>query len=348
MGLEGGAAGVLSLAFSSDMTTNPQSTIELTVGEGQAGDRLDRFLALALQAEHPGLSRSRLKTLIEEGQVSLGGATIREPSRTVKPGERVLLSLPAVKPAKPAAQAIPLEVLFEDDQVIVLVKPAGLVVHPAPGNQDQTLVNALIAHCGPSLTGIGGVERPGIVHRLDKDTSGVMVAAKTALAQESLTRQFADRTIERRYLALVWGTPSPPAGEISGNIARSHRDRKKMTVVRQGGKAAVTRYRLVKSLAGGKVSLIECRLLTGRTHQIRVHLTAKGHPLLGDQTYGKATPQRLAGLPAEARATLAAFKRQALHAASLGFIHPESKEFLLFEADMPEDHKRLLYSLEKT
>jgi 23S rRNA pseudouridine1911/1915/1917 synthase len=246
----------------------------------------------------------------------------------------------------PEAQEIPLEILHEDAQLVVIVKPAGLTVHPAPGNPDKTLVNALIAHCGASLSGIGGVARPGIVHRLDKDTSGVMVVAKTDAAHHSLTAQFQGRTIERAYLALVWGVPRPASGRIEGAIGRSTRDRKKMAVVSRGGKAAATRYRTLRTF-GRAASLIECRLETGRTHQIRVHMTHLGHPLVGDPAYGRARHRAAPELPPAARNMLDGFRRQALHAAVLGFDHPESGRRLRFEAPIPADFANLLNSLEE-
>jgi len=310
--------------------------------ETAAGERLDRLLAARL----PGLSRSRVKALIVAGQVAAAGRTIIDPSYRVKRGQTFAIIVPEAVAALPEAQVIALDIIYEDPQLIVLDKPPGLVVHPAPGNPDRTLVNALIAHCGPQLRGIGGVRRPGIVHRLDKDTSGLMVAAKTEPAHQDLSRQFAARTIERTYQAVVWGVPVPRVGEIAGNIGRSPRNRKKMAVLRRGGKAAATRYRVLRVLAGGQCSLVECRLLTGRTHQIRVHLCEKGHPLLGDPLYGRAGPDRLARLPAVARAALAALGRQALHAKTLGFRHPDSREDLRFESDLPPDLKALIKSLE--
>jgi 23S rRNA pseudouridine1911/1915/1917 synthase len=311
-------------------------------GADDSGRRLDQLLAAAL----PDLSRSRLKALILEGRVSCAGAVISEPSRRVKPGERFDVAVPPATPAVPAAQEIPLEILHEDAQLVVIVKPAGLTVHPAPGNPDKTLVNALIAHCGASLSGIGGVARPGIVHRLDKDTSGVMVVAKTDAAHQSLTAQFQGRTIERAYLALVWGVPRPASGRIEGAIGRSTRDRKKMAVVSRGGKAAATRYRTLRTF-GRAASLIECRLETGRTHQIRVHMTHLGHPLVGDPAYGRARHRAAPELPAAARNMLDGFRRQALHAAVLGFEHPESGRRLRFEAPISADFANLLNSLEE-
>ncbi|MFO0987649.1 MAG: RluA family pseudouridine synthase [Alphaproteobacteria bacterium] len=312
------------------------------VAAGQEGLRLDRFLADAL----PDLSRSRIKALILERHVTLGGAGGLDPSRKVKAGERYDVAVPPAAPAVPEAQAIPLEILYEDAQLVVIVKPAGLTVHPAPGNPDRTLVNALIAHCGASLSGIGGVARPGIVHRLDKDTSGVMVIAKTDAAHHALTAQFQGRTIERAYLALVWGVPRPASGRIEGAIGRSARDRKKMAVVARGGKAAATRYRTLRTF-GQAAALVECRLETGRTHQIRVHMTHIGHPLVGDPVYGRARHRAAPELTPAARRMLDGFRRQALHAAVLGFDHPANGRRLRFEASLPSDFTNLLNGLEE-
>jgi 23S rRNA pseudouridine1911/1915/1917 synthase len=306
--------------------------------DADAGERLDRMLA----RRFPSLSRSRLKGLIEAGAVTRGGATIDEPSTRVKPGQSFVLTLPEAEAATPEPQAIPLAVVYEDPEIIVVDKPAGMVVHPAPGNPDRTLVNALLAHCGESLKGIGGVRRPGIVHRLDKGTSGVMVAAKTEAAQAALTARFTARDIERAYLALVWGRPLPTSGEISGNIGRSVRNRKKMALLRQGGKPAVTRYRVLESFQDGAVSLVECRLLTGRTHQIRVHMSSLGHPLLGDPVYGRAQPALLKGLPPEIQAKIKSLDRQALHARSLGFVHPTTGQAVHFDSAPPEDLQDLI------
>ncbi len=317
-------------------------TYKIAVEKTEAGLRLDRLLASRL----PELSRSRLKNLIEAGRLSAGGETIVEPSYRVKPGQRLILAVPAAAPARPQAQAIPLDVLFEDAALIVIDKPPGLVVHPAPGNPDRTLVNALLAHCGEALTGIGGERRPGIVHRLDKGTSGVMVAAKTQAAHAGLVASFAAREIERAYLAVVWGVPEPRTGEIAGNIGRSPRNRKKMAILERGGRPARTRYRVIQALADGRASLVECRLLSGRTHQIRVHMAARGHPLLGDPLYGRAGPSRARRLPEAAQTALEALGRQALHARTLGFRHPASGKALRFESDIPLDIKRLIDSLE--
>jgi len=316
--------------------------VSVTVESGEAGERLDRLLAARL----PALSRSRLKGLIEGGNLTLEGAPVTQPSAKVKAGQKIALTVPAAEDAEPEAEAIALEILYEDADLLVLNKPPGMVVHPAPGNESGTLVNALIAHCGESLTGIGGVKRPGIVHRLDKDTSGVMVAAKTESAHTALSAAFAARDIDRRYQAVVWGLPNPSKGEIEGNIGRSPRNRKKMAVVPGGGKTALTRYKVVRSLSGGGAALVECKLMTGRTHQIRVHMTEAGHPLIGDPLYGGASRARLARLsPAGAKAA-SAFPRQALHAATLGFRHPRSGKNLEFATNLPLDIEDLIQSLE--
>jgi len=320
----------------------PENILVHTVEEDEGGQRLDRVLAGC----HPVLSRSRLKTLIEEGRVSVGGQTITEPSYRVKPGQTCATIVPEAEPCVPQGQAIPLDILYEDAELVVIDKPAGLVVHPAPGNPDLTLVNALIAHCGDSLSGIGGVRRPGIVHRLDKDTSGVMVAAKTDAAHRSLTRQFERKTAERAYLALVWGVPVPPAGRIEGNIGRDPRNRKKMAVVGAGrGKAAATNYRVVRRFRD-RASLVECRLETGRTHQVRVHLTHIGHAVVGDPLYGRISRARIKDLPGTVVEALRSFSRQALHATLLAFNHPETGERLSFESALPKDMNELCDILE--
>ena len=315
---------------------------EITVQAADTGTRIDRLLAQRL----PGLSRSRLQALIAAGQLSAGGATIKEPSHRVKPGQTFAIVVPEVEPASPAAQAIALDIIFEDTHIIVIDKPAGMVVHPAPGNPDRTMVNALIAHCGGSLRGVGGVRRPGIVHRLDKDTSGLIVAAKDDRAHQGLVAQFAARSVERAYIAVVWGTPAARLGRIEGNIGRSPRNRKKMAVLTRGGRPAATGYRVLQALAGGAASVLECRLETGRTHQIRVHLSARGHPLIGDRVYGRAAGRRVSQLASGGRVAAAAMSRQALHARSLGFRHPASGEELRFESDLPADIKNLINSLE--
>ena len=322
--------------------------LDISVPPGAEGERIDRLLANTL----PDRSRSFLKRLIEDGCLDAAGehgATIIEPSYRVKPGERFLLRIPASVDPEPLGENIPLNVVFEDDDLIVINKPPGLVVHPAPGNLTGTLVNALIAHCGASLKGIGGVRRPGIVHRLDKDTSGIMVSAKTGPAHEGLTRQFADHSIERAYAAFVWGMPSPSQGTVEGNIGRSPRNRKKMAVLTLGGKTALTNYRTEAAYAAGAASLVECRLETGRTHQIRVHMAHIGHAVIGDPVYGGgSTRARMSQLSPEASDMIAGFRRQALHARLLGFEHPISGEFQQFEAALPDDLAALAQNLQKS
>jgi 23S rRNA pseudouridine1911/1915/1917 synthase len=276
--------------------------------------------------------------------VQAGGETITDPAYRVKQGEDFGVTVPTAEDAAPKGQDIALCVVHEDDDVIVVDKPAGLVVHPAPGHRDRTLVNALIAHCGKSLSGIGGVRRPGIVHRLDKDTSGLIVAAKNDAAHASLSAQFAARTIARAYLAVVWGTPSPAAGAIEGNVGRHPGNRKKMAVLARGGKPARTNYRTLQAFATA-ASVLECRLETGRTHQIRVHLAAKGHPLLGDPVYGGGQASRIRRLPEAARAAPEIIARQALHARLIGFRHPQGGAWLEFASNVPIDIKGLIDSL---
>jgi len=321
---------------------------QVAIDAETAGKRLDQALAAAL----PALSRSRLKSLIEAGEVSVSIApdeterTISEPSMRVNSGQVVTVRVPAAADPVPKGQAIPLDVVYEDEALIVVDKPAGLVVHPAAGNPDRTLVNALIAHCGESLSGIGGVKRPGIVHRLDKDTSGLIVAAKTDAAHAGLAAQFAEHSIERAYTALVWGVPRPAKGRIAANIGRDPRNRKRMSVLVNKGKTAVTHTHVMKRF-GSAASLVECRLETGRTHQIRVHLAHIGHPVIGDPVYGRITPKRLASLSEEARECLKKLGRQALHAHLLGFEHPRSKKRVKFESKLPADINALLSRLER-
>ena len=318
-------------------------TVTAPDGGGQPLGRLDRLLAARL----PQYSRSRLKALIEAGRVACGGATISEPSYRVKPGERFTVSVPAPTAAAPAPEDIALNVVFEDAHLLVIDKPAGLVVHPAPGNLKGTLVNALLAHCGDSLSGIGGVRRPGIIHRLDKDTSGLMVVAKSDAAHAGLTEQFSARTVARAYAALVWAVPRPRNGEIEGNIGRSPRNRKKMAVLGRGGRYALTRYKVLQSFATA-ASLVECRLATGRTHQIRVHMNHIGHAVIGDAVYGGgASRARRERLDADTAAAVTALGRQALHARLLGFRHPENAEMLEFKSELPQDMKELIACLEK-
>ncbi len=314
---------------------------EITAAAAEDGTRLDRLLAQHL----PQLSRSRVKALVVAGHVTADGATISDPSHRVKPGQSFAITVPDARPAKPKGQVIALDIVYEDADLIVVNKPAGMVIHPAPGNPDMTLVNALIAHCGASLSGIGGELRPGIVHRLDKDTSGLIVAAKNDLAHRALSTAFAAHDIERAYLAIVWGTPAPAAGEIDGNIGRHPTDRKKMAIVARGGKAALTRYRVLRRL-GPAASLVECRLATGRTHQIRVHMAAIGHPVVGDPTYGRMTAARSSVLGEGTRKAVQDFHRQALHAYLLGFEHPGSHAPVRWEVEIPSDMKALIQVLE--
>jgi len=305
----------------------------------EIGVRLDRMLALRL----PALSRTRVKRLIESGHVTCAGTALQDPARRVRDGQNFVVILPEDSDPIPVAQPMPLEISFEDEHLIVIDKPAGLVVHPAPGNPDGTLVNALISHCDGSLCGIGGVRRPGIVHRLDKDTSGLMVVAKTEAAHQALSRDFASRQIDRAYTAFVWGVPAPRGGEIAGNIGRSPTNRKKMAVVGEGrGKPAITGYRVEHSFHA-QAARLECRLATGRTHQIRVHLAHRGHPLIGDPLYGTRAVARSVGIGCE----IAAFPRQALHARLLGFTHPASREHLIFDSPLPADLERLEANLER-
>ncbi|HKX10837.1 MAG TPA: RluA family pseudouridine synthase [Stellaceae bacterium] len=322
-------------------TITAERVLSATVEAAERGERLDRLLA----RRFGDLSRTRLKHLVEAGRVSVDGATIKDPSLRVKPGQRCELTVPAPVADAPEAQSMALDIRYEDAELIVLEKPAGLVVHPAPGNPDRTLVNALLAHCGESLAGIGGVRRPGIVHRLDKDTSGLMVVAKTERAHAALAADFAARRIERNYLGVTWGVPQPREGEISGAIGRNPANRKTMAVVSRGGRSAITRYavqRIFKDVA----ALVQCRLATGRTHQIRVHLAAHGNPLIGDPVYGRSRGRRRALTP-PLKTVLESFPRQALHAASLGLKHPASGEWLQFQSELPSDMKELITILER-
>jgi 23S rRNA pseudouridine1911/1915/1917 synthase len=305
-----------------------------------AGERLDRFLAGVL----PGLSRSRLKTLIEAGRASRDGCPCVAASEPVRAGATYRLLLPPPVPATPRPQAMDLAILYEDAHLLVLDKPPGLVVHPAPGNEEGTLVNAVLAHCGTDLGGIGGERRPGIVHRLDKDTSGVMVVAKSESALAALSAAFAARDLDRTYLALCWGLPEPPAGSIEGAIGRDPRERKRMAVVARGGRPALTHYRTLGHCERA-VAALELRLATGRTHQIRVHLAGRGHPLVGDPLYLRRIPAVARTLDEPLRRTLLDFPRQALHAASLGFRHPQTGAWLHFSTPPPADLQALLTRL---
>jgi 23S rRNA pseudouridine1911/1915/1917 synthase len=308
------------------------SAKEIISGTIERAERLDKALAGAA-----GLSRERVKRLIADGAVSVGGAVVHEPSGKFAAGAQFAIALPPAKPLDVEPQDIPLIVAFEDEHLIVVDKPAGMVVHPAAGNRDGTLVNALLFHCAGRLSGINGVARPGIVHRIDKDTSGLIVVAKTDAAHESLAAQFSEHSVHRRYLAVCAGHPNPPSGRIEARLGRSDRDRKKMAVLQEDaerGKHAVTHYRSVRRL--DHATLIECRLETGRTHQVRVHLMSIGHPLLGDPVYGR-TPKALRALLSEID-----FARQALHAAELGFLHPATGQWVQFTAELPADMRELI------
>ncbi len=323
---------------------------EYTAEQQDAGRRLDQWLAAKLA---PDLSRNRVKVLIESGHVEINGTPAREPKRKTLPGDNAVLLLPPPEPAAPKPEAIALDILYEDGDLIVINKPSGLVVHPGAGNPTGTLVNALIHHCGSSLSGIGGVRRPGIVHRLDKETSGVMVVAKTDTAHRNLSAAFADhgRTgdLERAYAALVWGAPPRATGTVNAPLGRSSSDRTRRAVVGEGrpdARHAVTNYSLLERYGAepGKTtaSLLECRLETGRTHQIRVHMAHIGHPLIGDMAYGRAFTTKVNLLPQNVAEIVRAFPRQALHAQLLAFRHPVSGELCRFEASMPADMAALL------
>ncbi|WP_156255978.1 RluA family pseudouridine synthase [Sandarakinorhabdus oryzae] len=315
----------------------PKESIIITLPATAAGQRLDKALAEAV----PLYSRERLKTLVQGGRLTGPAGVIWDPATKMKGGEALSLDVPEARPSDTVAQDIPLSIVFEDDHLLVVDKPAGLVVHPAAGNYDGTMVNALLHHCAGRLSGIGGVARPGIVHRIDKDTSGLLVVAKTDKAHEGLAAQFARHDVDRRYTAVVAGVPVPPAGRIEGALARSTTNRQKMAIVKDGrGKHAVTHFRTVTAF--DQAAQVECRLETGRTHQIRVHMASIGHALLGDAVYGR-TPGKLApvlkGL---------GFDRQALHAATLGFVHPVTQEKLSFESALPADMVALIGRLSGT
>lgn len=320
---------------------------QLLETSASAADRLDKALAAAF----PDVSRARFQALIAEGAVSVEGETVTEARHKVKPGDSLRVVLPEAAPALPQAEQMALAIVYEDKDLIVIDKPAGLVVHPGAGNETGTLVNALIAHCGDSLSGIGGVRRPGIVHRLDKDTSGLLVVAKNDRAHHGLSEQFAahgrDGRLERSYVAIVWGVPERRQGTISAAIDRSTANRQKMAVSRgANAREAVTHYEVLEVLGNPPVaSLIRCVLETGRTHQIRVHMAHIGHPLLGDSVYGSGFRTSAKKLSEAAREALNSLNRQALHATSLGFEHPRTGKPMQFDSPAPEDFDRLLASL---
>lgn len=309
-------------------------TIDVRLDAAYEGWRLDRALAAAV----PTLSRERLKALIRSGAVEAAGKPVRDPATKVHGKEELRVAVPEPRPAHNEPQDIPLTITFEDEHLLVVDKPAGLVVHPAAGNLDGTLVNALLHHCAGKLSGIGGVARPGIVHRIDKDTSGLLVVAKTDVAHEGLAKQFAAHSIDRRYLAIVSGVPKNSEGKVDAPLARSSANRKKIAVVEGSrGKRAVTHWRRLKVLKDA--ALVECRLETGRTHQVRVHMASIGHPLLGDPVYGRS------GKTHSKLLKIFNFHRQALHAVELGFIHPVTKHRLSFSSPMPPDMQELFKAL---
>lgn len=321
--------------------------VEVVVDAEMAGGRLDAVLAKA----HTALSRSRIKDLILDGAVSVGGKTVSEPKYRLSTGETIVLLAPPPEDAEPHAEDIPLDILYEDDQLIVVNKPVGMVVHPAPGSPDGTLVNALLFHCGDSLQGIGGVKRPGIVHRLDRDTSGVMVAAKTEKAHKHLSEQFADhgRTgpLHRAYIAFVWGSTETAKGTVDAPLGRDQNNRLKQTV-RKDGREAITHYFVEARFgdAGWDITRVQCQLETGRTHQIRVHMAHIGHPLVADAVYASGYATKINKLPPEVAGPIQALGRQALHAAELGFEHPVTGEEMSFEAPLPADLQALEEALE--
>jgi 23S rRNA pseudouridine1911/1915/1917 synthase len=309
-------------------------TIDVRLEAAHSGWRLDRALAAAL----PTMSRERLKSLIRSGALEAGGRAVRDPATKVKGYENFRLAVPDPAPAHNLPQDIPLAIVFEDEHLLVVDKPAGLVVHPAAGNRDGTLVNALLHHCAGKLSGIGGVARPGIVHRIDKDTSGLLVIAKTDVAHEGLAKQFAAHSIDRRYLAIVSGVPKMAQGTIDAPLARSAANRKKIAIVEGSrGKRAVTHWKRLKALKDA--ALVECRLETGRTHQVRVHMASIGHPLVGDPVYGRS------GKTHGKLLKELGFHRQALHAAELGFVHPVTRRRLSFDSPMPADMQELMAAL---
>jgi 23S rRNA pseudouridine1911/1915/1917 synthase len=311
-----------------------ETSVEVTIPADMAGWRLDRALATLC----PQLSRERIKALISKGNVSAQDQLSRDPAAKAKADVMYIICIPAPAPAHNIPQDIPLEIVFEDDHLLVVDKPAGLVVHPAAGNFDGTLVNALLHHCAGRLSGIGGVARPGIVHRIDKDTSGLLVVAKTDPAHEGLAKQFANHSIGRVYQAIASGRASTKGGTIEANLARSPQNRKKIAIVRPDqGKSAVTHWSHIEAL--NDATLIECRLETGRTHQVRVHLASIGHPLVGDPVYGRTRPAHRQILKE------LGFERQALHAAALNFIHPITGGALTFQSPTPSDMQRLLSAL---
>ncbi|MEZ5691721.1 MAG: RluA family pseudouridine synthase [Rickettsiales bacterium] len=319
-------------------------THNFTVSESESGIRLDKFLNYHL----PDMSRTRIQALISGGYVSCEGKTIESPAVKTKINDEYHIVIPKAEPSRIEPQKMNLDIVYEDPHLLVVNKPAGLTVHPAPGNRENTLVNALLAHCGDSLSGIGGVARPGIVHRIDKDTSGLLIVAKDDITHNHLSAQLANRTLGRTYNAIVWDTLNPKYGTIETNIGRSRMNRQKMAVLKTSGKPAITNYKTIENF--GIASLIECRLESGRTHQIRVHLTHIGNPLIGDPVYGQTTKSRLnkkiyRSLPENTIAALQNFTRQALHATELHFIHPKTNKEMSFSCPLPNDMVELLDAL---
>jgi 23S rRNA pseudouridine1911/1915/1917 synthase len=333
--------------------TETDTTLSFSMEAPDIGMRLDRLLA----QKTGDFSRSQLQEFVRQGRVRLDGETVTDPGIRVKSIRTINISVPPTQPPEPKGEAIGLKVLHEDASLIVIDKPAGLVVHPAPGNRTGTLVNALIHHCGASLSGVGGVARPGIVHRLDKDTSGVMVVAKTDPAHRALSAQFADHgrttALERRYLALVWGRPVPPKGVVRARLVRHATNRLKMAVSQSRGREAITHYEVIESFArpgnagNDEVSLVECRLETGRTHQVRVHMAHIGHPIIGDDLYGSGFRSRTRVLRDSLQTAILCLERQALHAVFLAFEHPDTGKKMQFSADLPADMKRILEELRR-
>ena len=330
------------------LATPEEGRIAHEITAEEAGQRLDRALARRAETDGVALSRTRIRSLIEEGRVAVDGRAATDPGVKLREGQTVTLDVPAPADPEPLGENIPLAIVFEDEHLLVIDKPAGLVVHPASGHETGTLVNALIAHCGDSLSGIGGVRRPGIVHRLDKDTSGLLVVAKTDAAHQGLSLLFADHgrtlSLTRQYKAFLWGRPDRSAGMIDAAIGRHAHHRERMAVVRHDqGREAVTHWRIEEGFVSGSapVTLVACELETGRTHQIRVHMAHIGHPLLGDPVYATGFKTKANHLTEKARAALDGLGRQALHAAKLGFSHPVTGEELMFESPLPEDLSNL-------
>ena len=311
----------------------------ISVSEVQSGEinmRLDKYLSVKL----PEFSRSRLQKLISDGLVECDDVVIADNSHKIKEGDVYQITVPPPEDALPQSQNIPLNIVYEDDDIVVVNKPAGMTVHPGAGVYDGTLVNALLYHCRDNLSGIGGVKRPGIVHRIDKETSGLLVVAKNDIAHRFLSEQFAEHSITRSYIAVVYDVPQPLSGRIEGNIGRSRFDRKKMAIVETGGKHAITNYKTLQ-IFGKAAAVVQCNLETGRTHQIRVHLSSMGNALIGDKVYVK-NKKSTVQLPDDLKTFVNNFPRQALHAKTLGFIHPRSKSFMEFDSELPQDIDELI------